>query len=211
VPRDVIKAKCAPFLRRGKPTHLLHLASCTPFDIVRIYGAQYRGIVQYYLLAGDVWKLDRLKGVMLTSLLKTLAARHRSTVTAMANKYKTVVRTPEGSRRCFEARVEREGRKPLTARFGGIPLIRQRKAVLNDLPPTLLMPRSRPRGSQLIDRLRHGRCELCDEWTDVQVHQVRHLAEIQAAKEQTAWMQLMLRKRRRTLVVCPSCHGGIHA
>ena len=94
VPKDVIKAKCAPFLRRGKPAHLPQLASCTPFDIVRIYGAQYRGIVQYYLLAGDVWKLDRLKGVMLTSMLKTLAAKHRSRVTAMANKYKTVVRTP---------------------------------------------------------------------------------------------------------------------
>ncbi|MEK8143779.1 hypothetical protein NKH18_36400 [Streptomyces sp. M10(2022)] len=58
---------------------------------------------------------------MLTSLLKTLAAKHRSRVTAMANRYKTTIKTPQGPRRCFEARVEREGRKPLVARFGGIP------------------------------------------------------------------------------------------
>jgi hypothetical protein len=211
VPKDVVKAKCAPVLRRGKPTHLLPLTSCTPFDIIGIYGAQYRGIVQYYLLAGDVWRLDRLKGVMLTSMLKTLAARHRSRVTAMANKYKTVIRTPVGPRRCFEAKIEREGRKPLIARFGGIPLIRQRKAVIDDLPPTQFTPRSRPRGSQLIDRLRKGRCELCDRRTEVQVHQVRHLAELQARKEQPAWMQLMVKKRRRTLVVCPPCHEHIHA
>jgi group II intron reverse transcriptase/maturase len=211
VPKDVIKAKCAPFLRRGKPAHLPQLASCTPFDIVRIYGAQYRGIVQYYLLAGDVWKLDRLKGVMLTSMLKTLAAKHRSRVTTMANKYKTVVRTPVGPRRCFEARIEREGRKPLFARFGGIPLTRQRKAVIDDLPPTPFTPRSRPRGSQLIDRLRKGRCELCDRRTEGQVHQVRHLAELQARKEQPAWVQLMVKKRRKTLVVCPPCHDDIHA
>lgn len=211
VPKDVIKAKCAPFLHRGKPTHLLPLTSCTPFDIVGIYGAQYRGIVQYYLLAGDVWRLDRLKGVMLTSMLKTLAARHRSRVTAMANKYKTTIRTPFGPRRCFEARIEREGRKPLIARFGGIPLTRQRKAVIDDLPPTQFTPRSRPRGSQLIDRLRKGRCELCNKRTAVQVHQVRHLAELQARKEQPAWMQLMVKKRRKTLVVCPPCHEGIHA
>ncbi|MBR7678527.1 maturase, partial [Streptomyces daliensis] len=134
VPKDVIKAKCAPFLRRGKPAHLPQLMSCTPFDIISTYGAQYRGVVQYYLPAGDVYRLDRLKGVMLTSMLKTLAARHRSGVTAMANKYKTVIRTPSGPRRCFEAKVEREGRKPLIARFGGIPLTRQRKAVINDLP-----------------------------------------------------------------------------
>lgn len=210
VPKDVIKAKCAPFLRRGKPTHLLPLMSCTPFDIIGIYGAQYRGIVQYYLLAGDVWRLDRLKGVMLTSMLKTLAARHRSRVTTMANRYKTTIRTPQGPRRCFEARIEREGRKPLTARFGGIPLTRKRTAVLDDLPSTLFTPRNRPRGSQLIDRLRRGLCELCETRTEVQVHQVRSLAELSSAGEQPAWARLMLKKRRRTLVVCPPCHGSIH-
>ncbi|WP_199834870.1 reverse transcriptase/maturase family protein [Streptomyces sp. NRRL WC-3618] len=210
VPKDVIKAKCAPFLRRGKPTHLLPLMSCTPFDIIGIYGAQYRGIVQYYLLAGDVWRLDRLKGVMLTSMLKTLAARHRSRVTTMANRYKTTIRTPQGPRRCFEARIEREGRKPLTARFGGIPLTRKRTAVLDDLPSTLFTPRSRPRGSQLIDRLQRGQCELCESRTEVQVHQVRSLAELSSAGEQPTWARLMLKKRRRTLVVCPPCHGSIH-
>ncbi|MEU2744654.1 group II intron reverse transcriptase/maturase, partial [Streptomyces sp. NPDC007095] len=210
VPKDVIKAKCAPFLHRGKPTHLLPLTSCTPFDIIGIYGAQYRGIVQYYLLAGDVWRLDRLKGVMLTSMLKTLAARHRSRVTTMANRYKTTIRTPQGPRRCFEARINREGRKPLTARFGGIPLTRKRTAVLDDLPSTLFTPRSRPRGSQLIDRLQRGQCELCENRTEVQVHQVRSLAEFSSTGEQPAWAQLMLKKRRRTLVVCPPCHGSIH-
>lgn len=211
VPKDVIKTKSAPFLRRGEPTHLLPLASCTPFDIVSLYGAQYRGIVQYYLLAGDVWKLDRLKGVMLTSMLKTLAARHRSRVTTMANRYKTTIKTPQGPRRCFEARIEREGRKPLVARFGGIPLTRKRTAVLDDLPSTMFTSRSRPRGSQLIDRLQRGRCELCERRTEVQVHQVRSLAELRGTGEQPAWALLMLKKRRRTLVVCPPCHGGIHA
>ena len=147
---------------------------------------------------------------MLTSMLKTLAARHRSRVTTMANRYKTTIRTPQGPRRCFEARIEREGRKPLIARFGGIPLTRKRTAVLDDLPSTLFTPRSRPRGSQLIDRLQRGLCELCESRTEVQVHQVRSLAELRSAGEQPAWAQLMLKKRRRTLVVCPPCHGSIH-
>ncbi|MYU57283.1 maturase [Streptomyces sp. SID7805] len=211
VPKDVIKAKCAPFVKHGKPAHLDPLTGCTPFDIISLYGAQYRGIVQYYLLAGDVWKLDRLKGVMLTSLLKTLAAKHRSRVTTMANRYKTTIKTPQGPRRCFEARIEREGRKPLVARFGGIPLTRKRTAVLDDLPSTMFTPRSRPRGSQLIDRLQRGRCELCERRTEVQVHQIRSLAELHGREERPAWALLMLKKRRRTLVVCPPCHGGIHA
>jgi type I pantothenate kinase len=36
--------------------------------------AEYRGFVQYYLLAGDVWRLHRLHWVMQTSMLKTLGA-----------------------------------------------------------------------------------------------------------------------------------------
>src|SRR6266702_3319846 len=56
--------------------------------------AEYRGIVQYYLLAGDVWRLDRLEWVMKTSMLKTLAHRHCSTATKMAAKHKAVIDTP---------------------------------------------------------------------------------------------------------------------
>jgi hypothetical protein len=72
---------------------------------------------------------------METSMLKTLAAKHRSTVTRMARKYRSTIDTPYGPRRCFHVSVERHGRKPLVARFGGIPLRRQKKAVLQDREP----------------------------------------------------------------------------
>ncbi len=61
VPLDVIKAKCAPYRRRGKPWHRPQLQNLDDYDIVRIYGAEYRGIVNYYLLAQDVWRLNRLR------------------------------------------------------------------------------------------------------------------------------------------------------
>lgn len=209
VPKAVIKAKCAPYLRRGKPAHLGMLASRSDYEIVGIYGAQYRGVVQYYLLAGDVWRLDRLKGVMLTSMLKTLAARHGSSVTKMAGKHKTTVITPNGPRRCFEARAERAGRKPLVARFGGIPLVRQKRAVLTDYPTAPYAPRRQ--GSELIRRLKKGRCELCGERASVQAHQVRKLAELDSpGRPQPGWASLMARKRRKTLMVCPPCHDTIH-
>jgi len=209
VPLPVIKASCAPYLARGKPAHQNHLKDLSDHDIVALFGAQYRGIIQYYLLASDVWRLDRLKGVMLTSMLKTLAARHRSTVTKMARKHQAVIATPHGPRRCFEARTQRAGRKPLVARFGGIPLKRQRKAVIDDRPAA---PLTRPRGSQLINRLRAGWCELGEHRASVQVHQVRKLADLAAAGQPPPpWAQLMASKRRKTLVVCQNCHDTIHA
>src|SRR5258707_2270906 len=105
---------------------------------------------------------------METSMLKTLAARHRSTVTKMARKYKATIATPRGKRRRFEARVEREGRKPLVARFPGLPLARQEKAVIDDRPIALL-----PSRKELIARLLAGRCEPRGKPIRLQLHQVR--------------------------------------
>lgn len=135
VPLPVIMAKCAPYRRRGKPAHRPQLVNRDDYSIVATYGAEYRGVIQYYLLAGDVYRLHRLEWVTKTSMLKTLAAKHQSTVTKMAARHKAVIETPHGLRTCFEVRVERDGRKPLVARFGGIALKRQKNAVIDDRIP----------------------------------------------------------------------------
>ena len=132
------------------------------------------------------------------------------TAAEYAAKHKAKIQTPHGPRRCFEARLERAGRKPLAARFGGIPLKRQKKAVLTDYPTAPIAPR-RP-GSQLLQRLTHGRCELCGKPAQVHVHQIRTLADLATAGQpQPTWAQLMARMRRKTLIVCPPCHENIHA
>jgi hypothetical protein len=74
VPPDVITAKCAPYRCRGKPWHRPQLQNLHDYDIVRIYGAEYRGIVNYYRLAQDVYRLHPLRWNAETSMLKTLGA-----------------------------------------------------------------------------------------------------------------------------------------
>ena len=115
VPTDVIKAKCAQYMKRGKPELRPHLVNGDDYSIMTTYGAEYRGVVNYYLLAGDVWRLNRLRWVAETSLLKTLACKHKSSVTKMAARYKATIETPHGLRTCFQVQVNRDGRKPLTA------------------------------------------------------------------------------------------------
>ena len=208
VPRDVITAKCAPYLRRGKPEARSALCNLDDYEIVATYGAEYRGIVQYYLLASDVWRLGRLRWVAETSMLKTLAAKHKSTVSKVAAKYKTAIETPHGKRTCFQARQDRDGRQPLVARFGGIPLARRKDATLVDRVPK---PVTYP-VKELTARLRKGRCELCEQPGQVQVHQVRDLAKLgPPGPAQPAWAAQMARMRRKTLVVCPPCHETIHS
>jgi len=209
VPRDVIKTKSAPYLKHGKPERRPDLLNLTDTLIISKYGAQWRGYLQYYLLAQDVWRLNRLQWVMLTSMLKTLAGKHRSTVTKMARTYQATIDTPHGHRVCFQASVEREGRPPLVTRFGGIPLKRQKKAVLDDRQPAPVT--GRRKGSELLARLRNNRCDLCEQRTQVQVHQVAKLTDLATpGRPQPVWAQRMAAMRRKTLMVCPSCHDGIH-
>src|SRR6187551_889448 len=59
VPLDVIKAKCAPYRRHGKPWHRPGLQNLDDYDIVQTYAAEYRGTIGYYRLAIDVWRLGR--------------------------------------------------------------------------------------------------------------------------------------------------------
>jgi group II intron reverse transcriptase/maturase len=208
VPPDVVRAQCARYRQRGKPWHRSRLQNLDDYDIVRAYGAEYRGVVNYYLLAQDVWRLGTLCWNALTSMLKTLAAKHRSTVTTMAARHKAKVITGDGPRTCFEARRKREGKKDLVARFGGIPLRQDRRAVIHDRAPD---PVPAPH-KELIHRLRKRRCELCEHGATAAVHQVaglRHLGE--PGPGQPAWAVLMARMRRKTLIVCAPCHEWIHA
>jgi hypothetical protein len=146
-------------------------------DIVAAYGTEYRGIVQFYMLATDVWRLTRLRWAAETSMLKTLAAKHQSTATKIAAQHRAKIATPHGPRTCFEARVERNGKLPLVARFGGIPLARKKNAILTDRVPK---PVPYP-VNELTVRLRRGGCELCQEPGKVQVHRIRKLAQLDQA------------------------------
>ena len=209
VPRSVVKANSARYMRRGKPAHRSPLMNDDDHVIIGIYGAEYRGIVQYYLLAGDVARLSRLHWVMVTSLLKTLAGKYGSSVSKMARKYQSTIVTPHGPRKCIQVSVERgEGRKPLVARFGGIPLRRQKNAIPMDREPVRIT--NRPK--ELILRLRAGGCELCGQTATVQVHQIRKLADLDPPGQPRTpeWMATMARLRRKTLVVCQPCHNTIH-
>jgi hypothetical protein len=125
----------------------------------------------------------------------------------MAAKHKAKIVTPHGLRTLFEASIERAGRKQLVARFGGIPLKRQKGAVLTDRQHTgPVYP-----NKQLVTRLLRGRCELCKRSDDVQVHHVRALAELNRfAQPQPVWVQVMAKSRRKSLVICGDCHDLIH-
>ena len=85
---------------------------------------------------------------------------------------------------------------------------RQKNAVLRDREPVPAAGRHK----ELIRRLLRGRCEICGQADNVQVHQIRKLAELNkpGQPDQPEWMRIMAKRRRKALVVCGTCHASIH-
>jgi len=209
VPKEVIEHKCALYMQRGKPAQRAVMLDDSDYSIVSKYQSEYRGVVQYYLLAHNVGWFSRLRWVSETSLLKTLAGKHQSSVAAMARKYKATTETINGPRKCLKVVVQRGEKKPLVAQFGGIPLQRKQDAILVDRQPQFLMKTR----SELLQRVLADTCELCGSTEQVEVHHIRKLADLKkpGRQEKPEWMKQMATRRRKTLIVCRFCHQDIHA
>ena len=82
------------------------------------------------------------------SLAKTLANKHKTTSRRIFRRYISTAQTEYGPRACLKVEVQRdEGKRPLVAQFGGIPLKRKRQAILNSLSGTGLNATSLSNGS----------------------------------------------------------------
>jgi group II intron reverse transcriptase/maturase len=209
VPMDVIRSKCAKYMKRGKPIQRAERLNDSDYTIVAQYQAEYRGVVQYYRRAYNVHCLWKLHRVMKLSLAKTLADKHRSSVRPVMRKYQKVVPTAHGNLKALEV-VQPRGakKKPLVARFGGLELRRQKDAMINDRPPQVYNSLR----SELVQRLLAEACELCGSEKNCEVHHIRKLADLNrpGQKAKPLWVKRMAMRRRKTLVVCQQCHEEIH-
>ena len=210
VPAKVIEQHCRAYTANGKPKHRSELLSDDDYTIVSRYQAEFRGIVQYYLMAQNVSHLGRLQWVMQESLAKTLANKHKIPRRKLIRRYQSTIETVHGKRACLKVVVQRgDGKRPLAAIFGGIPLKRNRQAVLVDQQPQ----RYRVERNELIKRLLADECELCGTGEEIQVHHVRALRDLttKGQGEKPLWIRTMAARRRKTLVVCRQCHQSIHS
>ena len=130
-------------MRRGKPSRLAARLRDTDFSIMTQYQAEYRGLVQYYLLAFNVHRLWRFHRVMELSLVHTLTDKFKTSVKRIYRKYRKTVEVPHGTHKVLEVIVDRgPKKKPLVARFGGIELRWQKHAILDDHPKEVSSARS---------------------------------------------------------------------
>ncbi|MBO8084316.1 reverse transcriptase [Streptococcus suis] len=208
VPASVIESKCRQYMKNGKAIHRNNLLHDDDFSIVQTYQQEYRGLVQYYILAQNLSWFSKVYWYMETSLLKTLAFKHKSSINKMLAKYKTTTTSTNGRTvPCLQVVVPREDKPPLVATWGGISLSYKKKAVIEDAPYQVYGGRT-----ELIKRLLANKCELCGSEENIEVHHIRKLADLNKhnGKLVPKWKEVMSARCRKTLVTCRDCHHAIH-
>jgi group II intron reverse transcriptase/maturase len=206
IPQDVIEEKCQRYMREGKAVHRGELQHEQDYTIVLTYQLEYRGIANYYQLAYNLSQLKKLKWIMGTSLLKTLANKHKTSVARVAKKYEAKLTVGNKEYQVLQVTLPRDEKKPLVATWGGIPLIWDIKATLEEQPFQMWAKRS-----ELVQRLLVGCCELCGATEKMEVHHIRamkHLHEY-PGREKPEWVKRMIALKRKTLILCRTCHEDV--
>lgn len=209
VPQRVVEDKCKRYMRKGKPIHRAELLNESDFTIVATYQLEYRGLVNYYRMAYNLHTLQKLKWVMEISLTKTLAHKHKTSARKIDRKYRAELDVNGKKYRGLQVVVPREGKKPLVATWGGIPLTWDVNAPIEDE-----IERYHWKRSELEQRLLAQTCEQCGatRMTDkIEVHHVQALKDLNKyeGREKPQWVQIMAARRRKTLVLCHTCHMNI--
>jgi group II intron reverse transcriptase/maturase len=212
VPREVRLAWMKKFTRDGEPHQRPELLELTDFEIVQTYGREFQGIVNYYCLAENVSGVFYpIKHLAITSAVKTIACKRKSSAAKVHRQYYQI------SEHNVKALIVEQPNpnnpdKPFQAKLGEKPIKRQRMTVIKDQIDSWSPAFNR---TELTQRLVAQKCELCGSVHDIQVHHVRKLADLKrryrGRSEPPIWVQCMIARRRKTLVVCTSCHRAIHA
>jgi len=212
MPRKVVTKYRGRFSRKGKIAHRTELLADTDYTIVQRYQAVLRGLYNYYCMANNVGRrMNHVKMILETSLAKTLAHKHKCTVTRVFRKYQTTFL----GRKELRVTIERPNKEPLIAVFGGFPF----EAIPEGMGPVehRFTPTWFSRGgerSEVVQRLLAGKCELCDRRdVPIEVHHIRKLADINrpGRRPKEGWERIMSARKRKTLAICGECHDCIHA
>ena len=211
IPYKTLLEKCGRYMRKGRAIHRTELLNESDLTIIATYQLEYRGIVNYYRLAYNLCTLGRLKWIMEQSLTKTLACKHKMSVKQIYRKYRVNLDVDGKTYKGLQVIVPREGKKPLSATWGGVPLLWDSEASINDQPQVIWGTRS-----ELEKRLLAQVCEACEvtRLTDkIEVHHIRALKDLNTynGREKPDWVRTMAARKRKTLVLCKTCHDNLHA
>lgn len=166
-------------------------------EILDRYNRETVGFCNYYLIANNCVVLHNFRYIMEYSMYKTFAGKYRSTVRKINKKYRR--------NKLFTVKYEQKG--VIKSRTFYKTSFKRRTTAFNgscDIEPYSIADVSR---TNLTDRLKAEKCELCGATGKLIMHHVRNLKDL---KEKESWKRLMSARKRKTIALCPSCHRLRH-
>jgi group II intron reverse transcriptase/maturase len=212
LPAGYVAKRSREWQKNGKPRINGLAMAYSAEEALLSYQMQFWGIVNYYRYAVDVSALTRLKYAMERSLVSTLATKFRVSTSKIYRRYRGKMRVKGRTYEVLQSTITRDDGKELTFTWGGIPLRRQRFLTepLDDKVVYGYQGRS-----EIVARMSATECELCRCETDeLEGHHVKKLADLPKKWKKgppPQWVVPMIARRRKTLFVCKTCHGKIHA
>ncbi len=175
-----------------------NLAVKSAAQIVSRYNAELRGMYNYYAIANNVSVLGKMGGLMKYSMLKTLGTKYRVQVSQIRKKYQ------RGKDIVVPYRTQ-SGIKEITFYNKGFRKQNYADKYVADYPTTMGKYAYQ---KNVISRFKSCYCELCGKADkNIEIHQIRKMSDLTGKEE---WEQVMITKRRKTLIVCRACHEKIH-
>jgi group II intron reverse transcriptase/maturase len=214
IPYGKVDELSARYLRDGKPIHEAGLLAYSDAEIINVYQQRFRGLAEYYKYATDRSALGKLKYVMEVALTKTLAHKFKMSVAQVYQKYNGTRAVDGYTYKVLIVEVPTENGTRYIY-WGGVPLkvVKPGSEPIDDNIGRRYVPLSSR--TDLIQRLQANECEVCGSTDRCEVHHIRKLADLKnrwrGRKEKPAWVFSMIALRRKTLIVCVSCHDAIHA
>lgn len=166
-------------------------------EILDRYNRETVGFCNYYLIANNCVVLHNFRYIMEYSMYKTFAGKYRSTVRKINKKYRL--------NKLFTVKYEQKG--VIKSRTFYKTSFKRRTTAFNgscDIEPYSIADVSR---TDLTDRLKAEKCELCGATGKLIMHHVRNLKDL---KGKESWKRLMSARKRKTIALCPSCHRLRH-
>jgi group II intron reverse transcriptase/maturase len=182
--------------KKFRPLHKKGWLYLPDAEIVERYNAEIRGIVNYYYLASNLYKLQYFAYLMEYSCLATLAGKHNSTIKKIVAKHK------QGKDWAIKYKTENGATKEKR--------IVKLKDCNGKCEDKIVQHKySVNTNATIRARLQAGICELCGS-KDKASYEVHHVPSVKGLDGTSLWEQIMKSKRRKTLVVCEDCHKAIH-
>jgi len=211
MPREAANNIRDRFSSGSKVVHRIELLPETDYTIVSRYQSVLRGIYNYYCMAVNVSRrMNLVRWVLEMSLTKTLARKHKCSVSSVYRKYQVTVL----DRKMLRVVIERPGKEPLVAVFGGVPFERTPEGLgAADFDFGQAWGFAASRRTEVVQRLLAEECELCGAKGPVAMHHIRKLADIDrpGRRPKADWQKVMIARKRKSLAVCEGCHQKIHA